>query len=52
MIFMIIFTNIGYITQIFIAINIVIDIVISSIKRYKPLISCIRQAMINFNTLI
>lgn len=49
---MIIFTNNGYITQIFIMIRIAINNVISDTKKYQLIISCIEQVMINLNVFI
>lgn len=51
-IFMIIFINFGYITQIFIVIRIAIDNFISNIKKYKLIILYIEQVMINLNIII
>lgn len=51
-IFIIIFTNIGCITQMLIVIGITIDNIISNTKRYKLIILYIEQAIIDLHVLI
>lgn len=51
-IFLIIFTKIKYITQTFIVIGFIIDNIISDIRKYKLIILCIEQVMIDLNILI
>lgn len=49
-IFIIIFSNISYLTQTFIAIKTAIDNVINDTRRYKLIILYIKQGIIDLNT--